>query len=71
MANKGNYMTKQEFEAKMQELNKGLVGMTREQYEIYQRSVNTLTDAYIAVNKIKLCTAQQDHAMATRVASWG
>ena len=64
-------MTKQEFEARMQKLNSGLDGMTREGYEIYQRSVNALTDAYISANKVKRCTAQQDHAMATLVASWG
>lgn len=68
---KGKNITKPEFEAKMQELNSGLAGMTREGYEIYQRSVNTLTDAYIAANKVKRCTAEQDHAMSALVASWG
>jgi hypothetical protein len=65
-------MNKQEFEVKMTELCSQFDSIvTREQYEVHNSKVNALTDAYIAANKVKRCTKEQDHAMATLVASWG
>ena len=61
-------MTKQEFESKMKTLNLGIEGMTREGYEVYQREVNALTDAYLGKFKTASVNA---HDMATLEASWG